>query len=271
MRFHLCVRRRVAALSFARFPRLHGAGWPQKPGPSSCLGRLRPSDIAARPVAKGLQEALDQTFVTTIAAAGGNRLRVRAKGPADVTRSDYSMHRLSSTERDKTMPFNPASSYAVTTCCAFARARRASFGAGEQPEGVMAHIRSQQGKFHTPVWDGNAAAWTSELFRTVGRPTWFRAVQGVAPAINDVSSGTRRHVRQHDRDHAVHQVRRLSDRDHERETVRGVPTCRRSRKPASGVESYACTDVRPAKTPKDVVTKLNEATVTYMKSRIRRS
>jgi tripartite-type tricarboxylate transporter receptor subunit TctC len=271
--------RSVVALSFAALSTISLAqAWPQKPVtvvvPWPAGG---PSDIAARPVAKGLQEALGQTFVVdNRGGAGGNiGSAFVAKGPAD----GYAILVTSSApivinpSVYKTMPFNPATELTPVTNILrvpLVLVAHPSVPANNLKE-LMAHIKSQQGKVqYASSGNGTPQHLTSELFKTVGKLDMVHVpYKGSAPAINDVVGGHAPLM--FDSTIAIMpfiksgKVKPIAITSAKRSAeLPDVPTFAEAGLP--GVESYAWYGMFvPAKTPKDVVTKLNAATVNYMK------
>ena len=252
--------------------------WPQKPitmvVPWPAGG---PSDIAARPVAKGLQEALGQTVVVdNRGGAGGNiGSAFVAKGAAD----GYTILVTSSApivinpSVYKQMPFNPATELTPVTNLLrvpLVLVAHPSVPAKNLKE-LMAHIKAQQGKFqYASSGNGTPQHLTSELFKTVGKLDMVHVpYKGSAPAINDVVGGHAPIM--FDSTIAIlpfiksGKVKPIAISSAKRSAeLPDVPTFAEAGLP--GVESYAWYGMFvPAKTPKEVVARLNAATVDYMK------
>lgn len=135
-----------------------------------------PSEIAARPVAKGLQKGLGQPFVVdNRSGAGGNiGSAYVAKGPADgslvlITSSapiviNASVH--------KQTPFNPATERTPVTNLLrvpLVLVAHPSVPAKNLQE-LMAYVKSRQGRFqYAPSGNGTPQHLTGELFKTVGK------------------------------------------------------------------------------------------------------
>jgi tripartite-type tricarboxylate transporter receptor subunit TctC len=256
----------------------HAQAWPQKPVtivvPWPAGG---PSDIAARPVAKGLQEALGQPFVIdNRGGAGGNiGSALVAKGPAD----GYTILVTSSApivinpSVYKQMPFNPATDLTPVTNLLrvpLVLVAHPSVPAKNLKE-LMAHVKSQQGKFqYASSGNGTPQHLTGELFKTVGKLDMVHVpYKGSAPAINDVIGGHAPIM--FDSTIAIlpfiksGKVKPIAITSAKRSPeLPDVPTFAEAGLP--GVESYAWYGMFvPVKTPKDIVDRLNAAAVNYMK------
>ena len=275
----MALLRCVTAIAFALgAAAAHAQAWPQKPitmvVPWPAGG---PSDIAARPVAKGLQEALGQTVVVdNRGGAGGNiGSAFVAKGAAD----GYTILVTSSApivinpSVYKQMPFNPATELTPVTNLLrvpLVLVAHPSVPAKNLKE-LMAHIKAQQGKFqYASSGNGTPQHLTSELFKTVGKLDMVHVpYKGSAPAINDVVGGHAPIM--FDSTIAIlpfiksGKVKPIAITSAKRSAeLPDVPTFAEAGLP--GVESYAWYGMFvPAKTPKEVVTRLNAATVEYMK------
>ena len=273
------VSRCIVLLTLASLPLYAGAqAWPTKPVnvvvPWPAGG---PSDIAARPVAKGLQEALGQPFVIdNRGGAGGNiGSALVAKGPAD----GYTILITSSApivinpSVYKQMPFNPAVELTPVTNLLrvpLVLVAHPSVPASNLKE-LIAHVKSQQGKFqYASSGNGTPQHLTSELFKTVAKLDMVHVpYKGSAPAINDVVGGHAPVM--FDSTIAIMpfiksgKVKAIAITSAKRSAeLPDVPTFAEAGLP--GVESYAWYGMFvPAKTPKEIVDKLNQATVAYMK------
>lgn len=273
------IVRCVTLLTLASLPLFAGAqAWPTKPVnvvvPWPAGG---PSDIAARPVAKGLQEAFGQPFVIdNRGGAGGNiGSALVAKGAAD----GYTILVTSSApivinpSVYKQMPFNPATELTPVTNLLrvpLVLVAHPSVPATSLKE-LIAHIKSQQGKFqYASSGNGTPQHLTSELFKTVAKLDMVHVpYKGSAPAINDVVGGHAPVM--FDSTIAIMpfiksgKVKAIAITSAKRSAeLPDVPTFAEAGLP--GVESYAWYGMFvPAKTPKDIVDKLNQATVSYMK------
>ena len=269
----------AAAVTLATLSTIASAqAWPSKtvtvvvPWPAG-----GPSDLAARPLAKGLQEALGQPFVIdNRGGAGGNiGSAAVAKGAAD----GYTILITSSApivinpSVYKQMPFNPATELTPVTNILrvpLVLVAHPSVPASNLKE-LMAHIKSQQGKFqYASSGNGTPQHLTSELFKTVGKLDMVHVpYKGSAPAINDVVGGHAPIM--FDSTIAIMpfiksgKVKAIAVTGAKRSAeLPDVPTFAEAGLP--GVESYAWYGLFvPAKTPKDVVTRLNTAAVNYMK------
>src|SRR5687767_10610594 len=260
--------RSIVVAAFATLSSLAGAqSWPTKPVsvivPWPAGG---PSDIAARPVAKALQEALGQAFVIdNRGGAGGNiGSAYVAKGAAD----GYTILITSSApivinpSVYKQMPFNPATDLTPVTNLLrvpLVLVAHPSVPAKDLKE-LMAHIKAQQGKFqYASSGNGTPQHLTGELFKTVGKLDMVHVpYKGSAPAINDVVGGHAPIM--FDSTIAIMpfiksgKVKPIAISSAKRSAeLPDVPTFAEAGLP--GVESYAWYGMFvPAKTPKDIVT-----------------
>jgi tripartite-type tricarboxylate transporter receptor subunit TctC len=136
---------------------------------------------------------------------------------------------------------------------------------------LVAHIKSQQGKFqYASSGNGTPQHLTGELFKTVAKLDAVHVpYKGSAPAINDVVGGHAPMM--FDSTIAIlpfirsGKVKALAITGAKRSAeLPDVPTFAEAGVP--GVESYAWYGMFVnAKTPKEIVSKLNAATVAYMK------
>jgi tripartite-type tricarboxylate transporter receptor subunit TctC len=237
-----------------------------------------PSDIAARPVAHGLSESLGKSFVIdNRGGAGGNMGSVVvAKAPPDG-------HTLLITSSApivinpavyKKMLFDPAKDLQPVTNLLrvpLVLAAHPSVPAKDLKE-LIAYIKSQQGKFQwASAGNGTPQHMTGELFRTAASLDMIHIpYKGSAPAITDLSGG---HVPvMFDSTIAIvphiksGKLRAIAVTGAKRSPqLPDVPTFAEAGLPA--VESYAWYGLfAPAKTPKDIITKLNAETLKYMKT-----
>ena len=236
-----------------------------------------PSDIAARPVAKGLQESLGQSFVIdNRGGAGGNiGSALVAKGPADgsMILITSSAPIVINPSVYKQMPFNAATELTPVTNLLrvpLVLVVHPSVPVNNLKE-LVAHIKSQQGKFqYASSGNGTPQHLTGELFKTVAKLDAVHVpYKGSAPAINDVVGGHAPMM--FDSTIAIlpfirsGKVKALAVTGAKRSAeLPDVPTFAEAG--VAGVESYAWYGMFVnSKTPKDIVNKLNAATVAYMK------
>ncbi len=236
-----------------------------------------PSDIAARPVAKGLTEALGKSFVIDNRAGAGGNLgsAVVAKAPPD----GYTLLITSSAPIVinpfvyKSMPFDAAKDLQPVTNLLrvpLVLAAHPSVPAKDLKE-LVAYIKAQQGRFQwASAGYGTPQHLTGELFRTTAKLDMVHVpYKGSAPAITDLSGG---HVPVMF-DSTIAIVPHIKSGKLKAIAVTGarrspqlpdVPTFAEAGMPA--MESYAWYGFfAPAKTPKDIVAKLNAETLKYMK------
>lgn len=256
----------------------HAQAWPQKPVtvvvPWPAGG---PSDIAARPVAKGLNEGLGQPFVVeNRGGAGGNiGSAYVAKGPADgsLVLITSSAPIVINPSIYKQMPFNPATELTPVTNLLrvpLVLVANPSVPAKNLQE-LMAYIKAQQGKFqYASSGNGTPQHLTGELFKTVGKLDMVHVpYKGSAPAINDVVGGHAPIM--FDSTIAIlpfiasGKVKAIAITGAKRSAqLPDVPTFAEAGLP--GVESYAWYGMFvAAKTPKEIVNRLNAETLKYMK------
>jgi tripartite-type tricarboxylate transporter receptor subunit TctC len=236
-----------------------------------------PSDIAARPLAKGLSEELKQSFVTdnrggaggnigtamvTKAAPDGYTLLVTSSAPIVINPSLY-----------KDMPFEPAKDLAPITNLLrvpLILAVNPSVPAKNLQE-LIAYIKSQNGKVQfASSGNGTPQHLTAELFRASANLDMVHVpYKGSAPAITDLIGG---HVPvMFDSAIAIlphikaGKVRAIAITSAKRSSVLpDVPTFGEAG--MKGFESYAWYGFfAPAKTPADVIAKLNTAALKVMK------
>ncbi|HUP29156.1 MAG TPA: tripartite tricarboxylate transporter substrate binding protein [Usitatibacter sp.] len=233
-----------------------------------------PSDIAARPLAKGMSESLGKPFVVeNRGGASGNigTQYVAKNAPAD----GYTVLVTSSSpivinpSLYKSLPFDPAKDLQPITNVLrvpLVLAVHPSVPAKNLKE-LLAHIKSQGGKFqYASSGSGTPQHLTGELFRTVAKVDMVHVpYKGSAPALTDALGG---HVPMiFDSTVAIvphlkaGKLRPIAITSAKRSALLpDVPTFTEAGLP--GVESYAWYGFfARAGTPKDVVARLNaEAT-----------
>jgi tripartite-type tricarboxylate transporter receptor subunit TctC len=173
----------------------------------------------------------------------------------------------------KQMPFNPATELQPVTNLLrvpLVLVAHPSVPAKNLQE-LMAHIKSQNGKLtYASSGNGTPQHLTGELFKTTGKLDMVHVpYKGSAPAINDVVGGHAPMM--FDSTIAIMpfirsgKVKPIAITSAKRSgELPDVPTFAEAGLP--GVESYAWYGMFvPAKTPKNIVDRLNSATVSYMK------
>jgi tripartite-type tricarboxylate transporter receptor subunit TctC len=237
-----------------------------------------PSDIAARPMAKGLQESLGKPFVVdNRGGAGGNigsdfvvksapdgyTLLITSSAPIVINPSIY-----------KKMPFDPAKDLAPITNLIrvpLVLAVNPSVPAKNLQE-LIAYIKSKQGQLqYASSGNGTPQHLTGELFKTTAKLDMVHVpYKGSAPALTDLIGG---HVPlMFDSTIAIlphikaGKLRPIAVTGAKRSPqLPDVPTFAEAGMP--GFESYAWYGFfAPAKTPGDVVAKLNAEALKVMKS-----
>jgi tripartite-type tricarboxylate transporter receptor subunit TctC len=253
-------------------------GWPSKtvtvvvPWPPG-----GPSDIAARPLSKSLTETLGQSFVIDNRAGGGGNI-----GTAAVTRATPDGHTLLITSSApivinpslyKKMTFDPLKDLAPVTNLLrvpLVLVAHPSVQAKNLKE-LMALIKSQNGKFsYASSGSGTPQHLTGELFASVTKLNMTHVpYKGSAPAIADLLGG---HIPvMFDSTIAIMphiksgKVKPIAISSAQRSPLLpDVPTFAEAG--VTGIESYAWYGLfAPAKTPKDVIAKINAETVKIMK------
>jgi tripartite-type tricarboxylate transporter receptor subunit TctC len=237
-----------------------------------------PSDIAARPLAKGLTESLGKVFVVeNRGGASGNigTAYVAKQAPAD----GYTVLVTSSSpivinpSLYKQMPFDPTKDLAPITNVLrvpLVLAVNPSVPAKNLKE-LLAYIKSQGGKFqYASSGSGTPQHLTGELFRTVAKLDMVHVpYKGSAPAITDALGG---HVPMlFDSTVAIvphlkaGKLRPIAITSAKRSPLLpDVPTFAEAGLP--GVESYAWYGFfARAGTPKDVIDRLNADAIKVMK------
>ncbi|NML62999.1 tripartite tricarboxylate transporter substrate binding protein [Massilia sp. RP-1-19] len=253
-------------------------GWPTKtvtvvvPWPPG-----GPSDIAARPLSKSLTETLGQSFVIDNRAGGGGNI-----GTAAVTRATPDGYTLLITSSApivinpslyKKMTFDPLKDLAPVTNLLrvpLVLVAGPSVPAKNLKE-LMAFIKSKNGQFsYASSGSGTPQHLTSELFASVTKLNMTHVpYKGSAPAIADLLGG---HIPiMFDSTIAIMphiksgKVRPIAISSAQRSPLLpDVPTFAEAG--VRGIESYAWYGLfAPAKTPKDVIAKINAETVKIMK------
>jgi tripartite-type tricarboxylate transporter receptor subunit TctC len=236
-----------------------------------------PSDIAARPMAKALTDELKQTFIidnrggaggnigtalVTKAAADGYTLLITSSAPIVINPSLY-----------KTMPFEPQKDLAPITNLLrvpLILVVHASVPAKNLPE-LLAYVNSQKGKVqYASSGNGTPQHLTAELFKATAKLDMVHVpYKGSAPAITDLIGG---HVPiMFDSAIAIlphiksGKVKAIAITSAKRSSILpDVPTFDESG--MRGFESYAWYGFfAPAKTPREIVAKLNAEALKAMK------
>ena len=236
-----------------------------------------PSDIAARPMAKDLGEDLKQSFIidnrggaggnigtamVTKAAPDGYTLLITSSAPIVINPSLY-----------KQMPFDPPKDLAPITNLLrvpLVLAVNPSVPANNLKE-LIAYINAQKGKVqYASSGNGTPQHLTGELFKSTAKLDMVHVpYKGSAPAITDLIGG---HVPiMFDSTIAIlpqikaGKVKPIAITSAKRSAaLPDVPTFAEAGMP--GFESYAWYGFfAPAKTPPDVVAKLNAAALKVMK------
>jgi tripartite-type tricarboxylate transporter receptor subunit TctC len=237
-----------------------------------------PSDIAARPMAKGLQEALGKPFVVdnrggaggnigsdyvAKSAADGYTLLITSSAPIVINPSIY-----------KKMPFDPSADLAPITNLIrvpLVLAVHPSIPAKNLQE-LLAYIKSKQGQLqYASSGNGTPQHLTGELFKTTAKLDMVHVpYKGSAPAITDLIGG---HVPlMFDSTIAIlphikaGKLRPIAVTSAKRSPqLPDVPTFAEAGMP--GFESYAWYGFfAPAKTPQDIIARLNAEALKVMKS-----
>jgi tripartite-type tricarboxylate transporter receptor subunit TctC len=236
-----------------------------------------PSDIAARPMAKALTDEMKQTFIIdNRGGAGGNigtamvakaapdgyTLLITSSAPIVINPSLY-----------KQMPFDPQKDLAPVTNLLrvpLILAVHPSVPAKNLQE-LIAYINSQKGKVqYASAGNGTPQHLTGELFKATAKVDMIHVpYKGSAPAITDLIGG---HVPiMFDSAIAIlphikgGKVKAIAITSAKRSSILpDVPTF--SEAGMKGFESYAWYGFfAPAKTPKEIITKLNTDALKAMK------
>jgi len=235
-----------------------------------------PSDIAARPMAKGLQDELGKPFIIdNRGGAGGNigsdlvakaapdgyTLLITSSAPIVINPSIY-----------KKMPYDPAKDLAPITNLIrvpLVLAVNPSVPAKNLQE-LIAYIKSKKDMQYASSGNGTPQHLTAELFKTTAKLDMIHIpYKGSAPAITDLLGG---HVPlMFDSTIAIlphikaGKLRAIAVTGAKRSPqLPDVPTFSEAGMP--GFESYAWYGFfAPSKTPKDVIGKLNAAAIKVMK------
>lgn len=236
-----------------------------------------PSDIAARPLSKGLTQALGQSFVIDNRAGGGGNI-----GTAAVTRAKPDGSTLLITSSApivinpslyKKMSFDPLKDLAPVTNLLrvpLVLVVHPSTPANNLKE-LMALIQSKKGQFsYGSSGNGTPQHLTSELFASVAKlPMTHVPYKGSAPAISDLLGGhipmmfdSTIAIMPHIKSGKVKPIAITSAK--RSPLLPNVPTFAEAGLPQ--LESYAWYGMfAPAKTPKAVVAKINAEAIKAMK------
>lgn len=273
------IAKLFCGLLIALCPLTVGAqNWPEKPVtivvPWPPGG---PSDIAARPVAKGMQDVLGQTFlVENRGGAGGNL------GTAAVTKSAPDGYTLLITSSApivinpsiyRNMPFDPSKDLIPITNVLrvpLVLVAHPSVPANNLKE-LVALIKSQKGSFqYASAGNGTPQHMTGELFKSVAKLDMIHIpYKGSAPAINDLLGGhvpvmfdSMVAITPHIKSGKVKAIAMSGAQRSEQ--FPDLPTFAEAGYPE--VESYAWYGFfAPAGTPKAIVDKINGAALQAMK------
>jgi tripartite-type tricarboxylate transporter receptor subunit TctC len=237
-----------------------------------------PSDIAARPLAKGLTQALGQSFVIDNRAGGGGNI-----GTAAVTRAKPDGSTLLITSSApivinpslyKNMSFDPLKDLAPVTN--LLRVPLVLVASPNLPvknlKELMAHIQSKKGQFsYGSSGNGTPQHLTSELFASVTKLQMTHVpYKGSAPAISDLLGGhipmmfdSTIAIMPHIKSGKVKPIAISSAK--RSPLLPDVPTFAEAGLPQ--IESYAWYGMfAPAKTPANVVAKINAEAIKVMKA-----
>lgn len=236
-----------------------------------------PSDIAARPLAKGLTQGLGQTFVIDNRAGGGGNIGTaavtRAQGDGKTLLITSSAPIVINPSLYKNMNFDPLKDLAPVTNLLrvpLVLVAHPSVPAKNLKE-LMAHIQSKKGQFSFgSSGNGTPQHLTSELFAAVGKLQMTHVpYKGSAPAISDLLGGhipimfdSTIAIMPHIKSGKVKPIAISSAK--RSPMLPDVPTFAEAGLP--GIESYAWYGMfAPAKTPKAVVAKINAEAIKVMK------
>jgi tripartite-type tricarboxylate transporter receptor subunit TctC len=237
-----------------------------------------PSDIAARPLSKGLTQNLGQSFVIDNRAGGGGNIGTaavtRAAGDGQTLLVTSSAPIVINPSLYKKLPFDPLKDLAPVTNLLRAPlvlVAHPSVPAKNLKE-LMAHIQSKGGQFsYASSGNGTPQHLTGELFASVAKLQMTHVpYKGSAPAISDLLGG---HIpMMFDSTIAIMphiksgKVKPIAVSGSKRSPLLpDVPTFAEAGLPA--IESYAWYGLfAPAKTPKNVIAKINAEAQKVMKS-----
>lgn len=237
-----------------------------------------PSDIAARPLAKGLTQGLGQSFVIDNRAGGGGNI-----GTAAVTRAKPDGSTLLITSSApivinpslyKNMSFDPLKDLAPVTN--LLRVPLVLVASPNLPvknlKELMAHIQSKKGQFsYGSSGNGTPQHLTSELFASVTKLQMTHVpYKGSAPAISDLLGGhipmmfdSTIAIMPHIKSGKVKPIAISSAK--RSPLLPDVPTFTELGLPQ--IESYAWYGMfAPAKTPANVIAKINAEAIKVMKA-----
>ncbi|WP_426176809.1 Bug family tripartite tricarboxylate transporter substrate binding protein [Massilia sp. TWR1-2-2] len=237
-----------------------------------------PSDIAARPFAKSLTGSLGQTFVIDNRAGGGGNIGsaavARAKPDGQTLLVTSSAPIVINPSLYKNMTFDPLKDLAPISNLLrvpLVLVANPSVPAKNLKE-LIAHIQSKQGKFSFgSSGSGTPQHLTGELFNSVLKLDMVHVpYKGSAPAIADLLGGhipimfdSTIAIMPHIKSGKVVPIAVTGAK--RSPLLPDVPTFAELGQPT--LESYAWYGLfAPAKTPKDVIAKINAETVKFMKS-----
>jgi tripartite-type tricarboxylate transporter receptor subunit TctC len=236
-----------------------------------------PSDIAARPFAKSLTAAVGQTFVIDNRAGGGGNIGsaavARAKPDGQTLLITSSAPIVINPSLYKNMTFDPLKDLAPISNLLrvpLVLVANPSVPAKNLKE-LIAHVQSKQGKFSFgSSGSGTPQHLTGELFNSVLKLDMIHVpYKGSAPAIADLLGGhipimfdSTIAIMPHIKSGKVVPIAVTGAK--RSPLLPDVPTFAELGQPA--LESYAWYGLfAPAKTPKDVIAKINAETVKFMK------
>ncbi|MET0857355.1 MAG: tripartite tricarboxylate transporter substrate binding protein [Telluria sp.] len=236
-----------------------------------------PSDIAARPFAKNLTASVGQTFVIDNRAGGGGNIGsaavARAKPDGQTLLVTSSAPIVINPSLYKNMTFDPLKDLAPISNLLrvpLVLVANPSVPAKNLKE-LIAHIQSKQGKFSFgSSGSGTPQHLTGELFNSVLKLDMIHVpYKGSAPAIADLLGGhipimfdSTIAIMPHIKSGKVVPIAVTGAK--RSPLLPDVPTFAELGQPT--LESYAWYGLfAPAKTPKDVIAKINAETVKFMK------
>jgi tripartite-type tricarboxylate transporter receptor subunit TctC len=236
-----------------------------------------PSDIAARPLSKSLTETLGQSFVIDNRAGGGGNIGTaavaRAKPDGNTLLITSSAPIVINPSLYKKMTFDPIKDLAPVTNLLrvpLVLVAHPSVPAKNLKE-LIALIQSKKGAFsYASSGSGTPQHLTGELFNSVLKLNMIHVpYKGSAPAISDLLGGhipvmfdSTIAIMPHIKSGKVKPIAISSAK--RSPLLPDVPTFAEAGVPA--VESYAWYGLfAPAKTPKDVIAKINSETLKFMK------